>query len=71
MRKSPLVLAVFILAGLCAVAIPSWSATAAIQCGEWRWDVKTLSDPDAGKVHYGKILNRKVPALRKLTPQAI
>jgi hypothetical protein len=35
-------------------------------CGEWRWPVKTLSDPLAGKVHYKDILNRKVPFLRGL-----
>jgi hypothetical protein len=66
--KSSLFGAVFVVAGLSAVAIPSWSATTAIQCGEWRWPVKTLSDSDAGKVRYGKILDRKVPALRKVTP---
>jgi hypothetical protein len=68
MRKVSMLFALVVTASVVAVAVPAWPASAAMACGEWRWPVKTLSDPDAGKVHYGTILNRKVPALRKLTP---
>jgi len=38
--------------GLAVVTIPTDRASGGTQCGVWRWDVKTLSDPHLRKVDF-------------------
>jgi hypothetical protein len=69
--RTTLVLSCILTLVLGVMVAPSFAVTrsgdrpAARQCGEWRWSIKTLSDKDAGKVHF-KPKDRGVNYLRGL-----
>jgi hypothetical protein len=47
---------------------PSPPPTGAVPCGEERWAVKTLSDPEATRVDFANVIRTSVSALNDLTP---
>jgi hypothetical protein len=47
---------------------PSPSPSAGLSCGEERWAVKTLSDPDAARVNVTQIIPTSISALNALPP---
>ena len=59
---------VLLTAGAGLQVHPANSASAD-QCGSWRWSVKTLSDPQAGRVSFSPVA-RTISQLRGLHPPA-
>ena len=54
-------------AGLADIGPALASRGRATSCGEWRWPVKTLSDPDRKKVRFSPI-RRTIAEFRRRTP---
>src|SRR5437667_160813 len=51
--------------GRAPFAVPGADAVQAERCGVWRWDVKTLSDPDAARVDFAPVATT-ISQLREL-----
>jgi len=56
------------LAGGCSKHTTAPTPTVGVSCGEERWAVKTLSDPDATRVDFANVIGTTVAALNDLTP---